>query len=219
MIAELVSFQNILCRRGFSDQVDTWWNRSISYAHGWSRGSVLFFALSAFVTVSWTVGEVLGSIVGSSYGNIWMSLGSVFVNVLLLCGIILFLSAGAADRKVGSDEYYRSRYFEWYRRYFQSTMVYCLGSSGNQKNVTGVDHMWQGRILYLRQEMERLSAETKKDCIEMVQSMESQLEHSESRLFSELSKIHVVLQERDLEKRQLLEMMSVLLDKAGKGCK
>lgn len=217
MIAELVSFQNLLCRRGLSDQVDTWWNRSISYAHGWSRGSVLFFVLSAFVTVSWTVGEVLGSLVGSSYGNIWMSLGSVFVNALLLCGIVLFLSAGAADGKVGSDEYYSSRYFEWYRRYFQSTMVYCLGSSGSQKNVTGVDHMWQGRILYLRQEMERISNETKKDCMDMVQSMESQLEQSESRIFSELFKIQLVLQERDAERSQLLEMMTELLDRSFKG--
>jgi hypothetical protein len=218
MIAELVSFQNLLCRRGLYDQVDTWWNRSISYAHGWSRGSVLFFVLSAFATISWTAGEVLGSLVGSSNGNIWMSLGSVFVNVLLLCGIILFLSAGAANGKVGSDEYYRSRYFEWYRRYFQSTMVFCLGSSGSQNNVTGVDHMWQGRIIYLRQEMERLSNETKKDCINMVQSLESQLEQSESRMFSELSKIHMVLQERDKEKRQLLEMMMELLDKSRKEC-
>lgn len=216
MIAELVSFQNLLCRRGLSDQVDTWWNRSISYAHGWSRGSLLFFVLSSFVTISWTIGEVLGSLVGSSYGNIWMSLGSVFVNVLLLCSIILFLSAGAADGKV-SDEYYRCRFFEWYRRYFQSTMVYCLGSSGSQKNVTGVDHMWQGRILYLRKEMERISNETKKDCLDMVQSMESQLEQSESRMLSELSKVHMILQERDVEKRQLLEMMTELLDKSRKG--
>jgi hypothetical protein len=219
MIAELVSFQSLLCRRELSDQVDTWWNRSISYAHGWSRGSILFFVLSSFVTASWTVGEVLGSLVGSSYGNIWMSLGSVFENVLLLCGIILFLSAGAADGKVGSNEYFRSRYFEWYRRYFQSTMVYCLGSSGSQKNVAGVDHMWQGRILYLRQEMERVSNETKKDCINMVQSLESQIEQSESRIFSELSKIHMVFQERGEEQRQLLEMMTELLDKSRKGSK
>ena len=160
---------------------------------------------------------MLGSVVGSSYGNVWMSLGSVFVNVVLLCCIVLFLSSGAADGKVSSDEYYKSRYSEWYRRYFQSTMVYCLGSSGNQKNVTGVEHMWQGRILYLREEMEGIASKTKEDCAKMVKSMESQLEQSESRLFSELSQIHTVLQERDAEKIHLLEMMTELLETSRKG--
>jgi hypothetical protein len=212
MIAELVSFQNLLSRRSLSNPVDNWWNRGFSCAHGWSRGSFVFFMLSSFVTVSWTIGEVLGSLMGSSYGNIWMSLGSVLVNVLLLCSIMLFLSAGASDGKVGRDEYYNSRYFEWYHRNFQSTMVHLLGSSGSKMHVDGVDHMWQGRLLYLRNEMERVANESKNDRKDMMKSVESLVEHSESRLRSELEAFQKIINARESENVQLLEMMAEILD-------
>jgi hypothetical protein len=209
MIAELVSFQNLLSRHDLSDHVDTWWIRSFSCTKGWSRGSVTFFVMSLCVTTLWTVGEVIGSLSGSSYGNIWMSLGSVVVNVLLLCGVIFFLSAGTSD---GKDQYYSSRYLEWYSRYFQSTMVRLLGSSSGKIHVSGSERLWQGRLHYLRNEMVRISNSSEKNWKVAIKSMESIIEVRDSRLRNQIEAIDNDLKERQAENQKLLDMTAKLLN-------
>jgi hypothetical protein len=209
MIAELVSFQNLLSRYDISDQIDTWWSRRFPCAKGWSRGSAAFFIMSLSVTTLWTVGEVMGSLLGSSYGNIWMSLGSVIVNVLLLCGIIFFLSAGTSERK---NQYYSSRYLEWYSRYFQSTMVRLLGSSSCKTHVLGSESIWQGRLHYLRNEIVRISNDSDKTLKATMQSIESLIEVRDSRLRNQLAAISNDLKKTKEENEKLLDTLTKLLN-------
>lgn len=220
MLAELVSFQNLLQRSRLPDQAasfsqlhttSTWWSTNYSWAREWSRSSFVFFSLSSLVVVLWTICEFVGSLEGAHNGNIWMSLGSALVNVCLLCGIMLFLSAGASDGN--------NLHSGWYGPYFQKTMVRLLGgSSGGKENLNGSEHLWQGRILFLRQEMTRISNETKKDCTDILQSMESMIHQSEARIRNEVMAVEKGLNdlsnERHEKNEQLLGMMAELLETA-----
>jgi len=216
MIAELVSFQNLLKRNEMSDQsagsmvYATWWS-SDSWAHGWSRGSVVFFGLSSLVVVTWTVAEVLGHLVGTQYGNLWMSLGSVCVNVALFVCIMLVLSVGASEK---TDKKFCG---EWYGRYFQKAMLRMLGSSGGKSGSaqSGMDLEWNGRLLYLRNEMVRLSNETKEDCRSMMRLLEDKMHQSETLLRSEAASIERGLSdltsERQAMKDQIHESLAEIL--------
>jgi hypothetical protein len=226
MIAELVSFQNLMRRSGQPDQAassslgqlyTTWWSSDYSWARGWSRGSVVFFTLSSLVMVSWTIGEVVGYLVGARYGNISMSLGSVCVNVGLLCGIMLFLSTGASDgnnSKGGTDENDSKQHSklcdEWYGRYFQNTMVRLLGSSGGKARLNGTEHMWQGRLHFLRNEMLRISNETKKGRNNMMRSLESMIQQSEARVRNEVVAVETSLNDLSRERREMNEQLQQL---------
>lgn len=221
MIAELVSFQNLLKRGVQTDLtgLSTWWTGDYTWARGWSRGSVVFFTLSSLVTVFWTIGEVVGSRVGESDGNIWMSLGSVLVNVSLLCSITLFLSAGASSgHRGGKEGKGNSHHMKWYGRYFQTSMVRLLGSSGGNAHINAPENLWQGRLVFLRDEMERISNETTKDCAAMMQSMESMIQHSEARVRSEVlaveNVLNDVLKERHEKCEELVGLMIEVLRKS-----
>jgi len=203
MIAELVSFQALLKRHETSDQTagstvyTTWWS-SDSWARGWSRGSVVFCGVSCLVVTTWTFAEVLGHLVGSKYGNIWMSLGSVCVNVLLFVCIMVVLSAGASERK---DTRFCG---EWYGRYFQQAMLRMLGSSGeNRKDQSGMDLDWSGRLLYLRNEMAQFSNETKTECRSLVATLEERLQENETQRRSECAAIERALSELRSERRAM----------------
>jgi hypothetical protein len=221
MIAELVSFQNLMRRNGQPNQVSSvapdrvytaWWSNGCSWALGWSRGSVVFFALSSLVTVAWAVGEVLGYFMGAHYGNLLMSLSSVFVNVGLLCGLMLFLSAGASDgnsSRGGMDEddssHHSKLYGEWYGRYFQKTMVRLLGSSGGKTHINGTEHLWQGRLLFLRNEMLRRSNEIEQDRNNLMQSLESMMLQSEARIRNEVMAVERSLNDLSRERQEMKE--------------
>ena len=213
MIAELVSFQNLLTRQGIPDETKKAHQHGLFCGYGRSRGSILFFSLSFFVTVLWTIGEVFGSLTGLSNGNIWMSLGSVLVNVVLLCGIILFLSTGASDGQIGKSEYYSNRYSEWYGRYFQNTMVRLLGSSGGKIFRKGTEPVWQGRLVYLQNEIDKVSMESKNDRTMIMKLIEALIEQSETRVRNELAGVERLIMERDHQSMVLLEVMADFMDK------
>lgn len=215
MIAELVSFQNLLKRHVVSDDTAgsmvyaTWWS-SDSWAQGWSRGSVVFFALSCLVVVGWTVAEVLGHLVGVQYGNIWMSLGSVCVNVGLFVCIMLVLSVGASEK---TDTRFCG---EWYGRHFQKAMLRMLGSSGEtSSNPSGIDLEWNGRMHFLRNEMVRLSNDTKEECRSIIKSLEDKLHQSGAHLRTETAAIERSLSdlraERQTMKEQINESLAEIL--------
>ena len=213
MIAELVAFQNLLSFHDVTYEKDgSWWNRSFTCSKGQSRSSVIFLVLSLLVTTFWTIGEVLGSLLGSSYGNLFMSLGSVVVNVLLLCGVIFFLSTGSADHR---DQYYRSRYLDWYSRYFQSAMVRVLGSSTSKIHSSGMEIIWQGRLHYLRNEMIRISDDSQKKWEVNIESLKTLFDVRESSTKKELLQMQLALKEMDERNRLLLEKISELIGGTG----
>ena len=218
MVAVLVSFQALLKRHESSGQtVDStvyasWWS-SDSWARGWSRGSVVFFGVSCLVVAVWTFAEVLGHLVGvgTKYGNFWMSVGSVCVNVVLFVGIMLLLSLGASDERTDTK-----LCGEWYGRYFQQAMLRMLGSSGeNHKNQSSVQLDWSGRLLYLRNEMAQFSNETKEECRALVTTLEEKLEHNENHLRTESAAIERGLtelrSEKQAMKQEIQESLSEIL--------
>ena len=205
MIAELVAFQNLLSFHDSTEHDDSWWNRRFAWAKGRSRSSVTFFALSLLVTTLWTIGEVFGSLLGPNFGNLFMSLGSVVVNVSLLCGVIFFLSDGSSDQK---DQYYRSRYLDWYSRYFQSTMVRMLGSSSSKIHFSGMEVLWQGRLHYLRNEMVRISDDSEEKWRAELDSLKNLLDVRESNLQKELGEMQIALKEMHEGNRQVLAKIS-----------
>jgi hypothetical protein len=209
LIAELVAFQNLLTLHDVTEQDGSWWNRSFACTKGRSRSSVIFFVLSLLVTTCWTIGEVLGSVLGSNYGSLLMSLGSVVVNVLLLCGVIFFLSAGNSDQ---SDQYYRSRYLDWYSRYFQNSMVRILGSSTSRIHNSGTEIIWQGRLHYLRNEMVRISDNAKKQREEEIKSLKMFMDDKELDMKKEFTLMQLAMHE---ENRKLLQRISELIATAG----
>jgi hypothetical protein len=217
MIAELVSFQNLLQRNAKPQLTQSWWSND-SWARGRSRGSLIFFSLSLGAVVTWTVGEVSGSLAGENrkFGNILMRLGPVYVNVGLFIGIMLFLSKGvdSDDNAYGEGGTQLTPWgSEWYGRYFQKTMVNLLGStSGGESNVRGTEHQWQGR---LRDEMTRIACETQQDYRTMQQSID-RIQQSETRVQADVSAIEKRLcdmsQESEAMKVDLNRFMKDVLE-------
>jgi hypothetical protein len=191
MIAELVSFQNLLRRSG-DRRVSTarvyksWWSSDAWY-RGWSRGSIIFLALSSVVILVWVLGETIGYFSGPGYGNVVLSLASIFINVALFVGIMLFLSnSGATDafdeKVVSSDD------VGW-RDVPQRIMLCLLGSSGGSLSAGVFHDSWKGRLLFLRDELKRISEENKADTDAKIKALEIALcEHIDRRLGTSTSK-------------------------------
>lgn len=197
LIAELVSFQNLLRRnldtsRGPTRVYNAWWS-SGSLANGWSRGSVMFFTLSLLLVTVWIIWETSGLFSGTSYGNIWLGIGSMFINFGLFVAIMFFLSMGASD--VGSrpptskNSTGSARDFsEWYK-YFIHKFVGCLLVSSSDKafGTTGADlEGWQGRLVFLQQEMARAYHDANAEAMRKMEALESSLSSTETKLKNEL---------------------------------
>jgi hypothetical protein len=192
LIAELVSFQNLLKKTDQTEDATGWnqriyskWWSSGAWAQGWSRGSLLFFCLSVFVIVGWTLGELLGFALGEREGNILFSLASVVVNVVLFAAIMTVLASGAAStKKETPDENDSSG-----DSFIQRAMLRLLGASresdGELKK--GEHDEWNGRVHYLQHQMERIAEEQNTFAAEQSRSMETLVSLSESRLRAELS--------------------------------
>jgi hypothetical protein len=221
MIAELVSFQNLLRRNALptTDVVSptapiykTWWS-SDSWAHGWSRGSAVFFSLSSLVVFIWVIGEMAGYLSGPRHGNIFLSMGSVLINVALFIGIMLFLSTGAADtgsRKNvfnGEDnENGRLQLFgQCYNGFLKHAMRYLLGSSNEKEDNSSVSDDWSGRLVFLQREMGRISEATKEDSKQTSKVLETAITQTEERLRSEVTSLEKGLAELRLELRVALQ--------------
>lgn len=197
LIAELVSFQNLLRRTGNTEHHDSensmrlyskWW-ASGPWNQDWSRGSVLFFCLSVLVILGWTLAELLGYARGERHANIIFSLASVFVNVLLFGAILTFLAGGAASIKkdFSDDESKPSDSF------IQRALLRLLGASRgsrldpNAPSKNGEEDDWNGRAHYLRREMARIAEEQASQAAEQFKSMENHVNSSESRLWTQLT--------------------------------
>lgn len=188
MISELVSFQNLLRRTkthhsGSSTSLNiigiedtNMWNgveKSAAWTKGWSYASVVFFTLSLLIVIVWTVAEIVGHSTGREQygGEIWMSLASVSMTVVLYICIILVLSKEGTS---STTDFTNNNNNDWYARYVQKTMVRILGSSvvansgtstsPDNKSICGsASHLWNGRVGYLRDEMERIAKESRTD--------------------------------------------------------
>ena len=192
LIAELVSFQNLLRKTDHKDDgsalriYSKWWS-SGPWNQDWSRGSVLFFCLSVAVITGWTLAELLGYASGERHGNIVFSLASVFINVALFAAIMAFLSSGAAEiKKDVSQEDATSP-----DSCIQGAILRLLGTSRDgrlddrvKKHYTDE---WNGRVHYLQREMERIADEQAAQTAEQAKSVENLVNMSESRLWTQLS--------------------------------
>ena len=185
LIAELVSFQNLLTKsdskRDKSRIYSKWWI-SCCWCQNWSRGSVLFLCISTLIVIGWTLAELLGYASGERYGSIVFSLASVVVNVLLFAAIMIFLAKGAASRKNTSSEDDE----DVSDSMIQRAMLRLLGTSRDQqlngRKARGEVDDWHGRVDYLKREMSIIVEEHSK-------STEALVRQSESRLRAELNVI------------------------------
>lgn len=197
LIAELVSFQNLLKRTGKKQPqapqrvYKDWWSEG-SWIKGWSRGSIMFFTLSSTVVVIWIVSETSGLLSGNRYGNIWMSLISIFVIVVLFVGIMVFLSTGASTivtrlnvtKNSSEDDHHASPHCcDWYGRLVQRVMLRLLGNSEIASGPAGPEsEAWRGRLVFLQEEMVRLAEESREQSDQKVHALEQLIHQTEARL-------------------------------------
>lgn len=225
MVAELVSFQNLLRRSiplggpSSSSPVHvggplyaTWWS-SESWVRGWSRGSVVFFSLASLVALAWTIGELVGYLTGALKGNVWLSFGSICVNVMLFVGIMMFLASGASEGGKEEDSQNPIFFFRWYGQYFQQAMVRFLGSSNGSYGASSDSLVWNGRLVYLRREMTKLAEETKRDCAQMLKVVESTVHQSEQMTRTEVCGLEKSISELLAEQKEMKEQFTTLLEK------
>jgi hypothetical protein len=222
MIAELVSFQNLLRRNALPNTsvvsptapIDkTWWSGD-SWARGWSRGSAVFFSLSSLVVFIWVIGEMVGYLSGAHHGNVFLSMGSVLINVALFIGIMLFLSTGAADivsRKNGlngedDDENGRFQLIgQCYAGFLKHALKFLLVSSNEKEDNSSIGDDWSGRLVFLQREMNRTSEATKEDSKQTSKVLENAITQTEERLRSEVTSLEKGVAELRLELRVALQ--------------
>lgn len=223
LIAELVSFQNLLRKHSDLHQADaentSCWQRYL-WNRGWSSSSGTFFLLSATVILLWLVGETAGYFAGDKYGNFMFSLLSVLVNVLVFTAIVWFLARGAAaetDKRGDSERSRNSRWYECIQRYIQGAMSRLLGSSQEASSLfkKGETDEWRGRLNYLQQEMKRVSEKTNSNVINQIKHVEQHVAMSENQVRSEMSNLESGMSEimtelRDMEKRNLVMMHQMM---------
>jgi hypothetical protein len=227
MVAELVSFQNLLRRcpqhgpsssspvRDGGPLFATWWSNE-SWVRGWSRGSVVFFSLASSVTLIWTLGEVVGYFTGALKGNIGLSFGSICINVALFVGIMMFLAGGAVESGTEADGPNPIFFFRWYGQYFQQAMVRFLGSSnGTLRGTNKDDLVWNGRLVYLQREMANLAKDTRKECNDMLRGVESSVLKGEASIRTEVSGLEKSIAEMVAEQREMKEQFRAILQKRG----
>lgn len=200
LVAELVSFQNLLKRADQSNDqglallplvYSVWWTRS-SVFEDWSRSSVLFFCVSGSVTLVWTLAEFWGYTSGERHGSVMFCLSSVIVNGLLFMMILAFLKKG--DGRTQTTKGDPDREAASADSYIQRAMLHVLGTSRNlnrdQKFKRGNFNDWSGRVNYLRKEMMRISKEQEIQSQGHVRAIENLINLSETRLRMEINELH-----------------------------
>lgn len=196
MIAEMVSFQNLLRRTAGEAHpaaiYKAWWSKDA--AAGWSRGSIMFFGLSSAVLALWIIAEMGGYFAGPGYGSILMRLSSLLVTVVLFVCIIFFLSFGAGN-ETGVFGKHRKTRWDGYaagvsgrvESIVHRIVLRLLGSTANGGTVgaagdSNFDEEWSGRINFLKKEMTRLAEEQRLATSEQVQSLGVSLREDLSKL-------------------------------------
>ena len=189
LIAELVSFQNLLKRKHDQapDQVyKQWWSHYSTW--GWSRGSMIFFGLSSLVVLVWVIAETSGIYTNSDSSNVWMGLLSIFMIVSLFVGIMLFLSSGADKAHDRLDRVLE----EWENGLIKRIVIRILGGSltgdaFEKQNRSASDEAWQGRLLYLQHEMNRIADENRQEMKANLEAIIDIVKNTEARLQGELA--------------------------------
>ena len=203
MIAELVCFQHLLHRmpidgdgqQGSAQLYRAWWNANWRVSR-WSRASILFFGLSLLVLVAWVAAELIVVLTGPRYGVLPMSLVSIATTIVIFFGIFFFLSSEAHKqhqiRSSSGDEeqgIQHSMKAFGQRGWFQSAMLHVLlGNSGDGASTSAMAD-WRGRIVYLQNEMNRLSEETQLHMNEKARTLELALQQEMSDVRTEVSDI------------------------------
>jgi hypothetical protein len=217
MIAELVSFQNLLRQNAPPNTAvvsptapiyKTWWS-SDSWARGWSRGSAVFFSLSSLVVFVWVIGEIVGFFAGAHHRNVFLSMGSVLINVTLFIGIMLFLSTGATDNSLnGEDDNENGRFQligQCYTLFIKHALKFLLVSPNEKEDKSSIGDDWSGRLVFLQREMNRTSEATKEDSKQTSKVLENAITQTEERLRTEVTSLEKGLAELRLELRVALQ--------------
>ncbi|CAJ1910333.1 unnamed protein product [Cylindrotheca closterium] len=201
LVAELVSFQNLLKRADQNNDqrldllplvYSVWWTRSSVFEH-WSRSSVLFFCVSGSVTLVWTLAELWGYSSGDHHGSVMLCLSSVIVNGLLFMMIMTFLKKAASKTNAIKGDADREA-DGFTDGYIQQAMLHVLGTSQklnrDQKSKRGNFNDWSGRVNYLQKEMMRISKEQELRSQEHMRAIENCITLSETRLRMEINELH-----------------------------
>ncbi|KAG7355959.1 ion transport protein [Nitzschia inconspicua] len=227
LVAELVSFQSLLRKRDYQgEQFDhakknedgvfsNWWmSGSWSWTRKWSRGSIVFFGLSMFVTFVWTIAEIVGFSRGGKYVSIVSSLSSVFVTIALYVTVILFLGQNPIlTKKDGVPKK------EW-SNILQRVVLRVLGASQERrkearrsKNKGQGD--WHGRVQFLRREMDRIAEKQSELLNEQSEDFQAMVGQSENRLRSELQAIEERFRETNHSIVSAVDELKALISMAG----
>ena len=111
---------------------------------------------------------------------------------------------------VGASEKTDTRFCGvWYGRHFQKAMQRMLGSSGERsgRDQGGGDLEWNGRLLYLRNEMVQLSRDTQEECRSIVRLLEDKMQQNEIQLRTEAAAIERGLADLRSERRAMKEQI------------
>jgi len=224
LVAELASFQTLLrkrdpkgdasfedVKRGEEGIYSKWWT-SGSWTRNWSRGSVLFFGLSMFVTAIWTVAELVGFSRGEKNLSILFSLSSVFVNIALYIAIILFLDRQAATKRTGDEKN------EW-SNFLQRIVLRILGASREgTKNFRGKkkgQEEWYGRVQFLQREMDRIAERQTELVLEQSDNFHNMVNQSELRIRAELNMIEERFRQTNSNIVSAVDELKALISLAG----
>jgi hypothetical protein len=191
LIAELVSFQNLLKRSHDQapDQVyKQWWVHYSSW--GWSRGSMIFFGLSSLVVLVWVIAETSGIYTNANSSTVWMGLLSIFIIVSLFVGIMVFLASGADRTHDRLDRVLE----EWEGGLAKRLLIRILGGSltsevFSKQSRSANDDDWQGRLLFLQNEMKLIANENRLELTAHMEAIKDLVEQTESRVQRQLDSL------------------------------
>jgi len=134
------------------------------------------------VVFIWAVGELSRA----KNGYIILSLGSIFINVIVFAGIMVALSTGSkhivSTQNEGKREDYEGGRFvmcgEWFERFIQNTMLRLLGSSLDATSPKS--DAWRGRLIFLQDEMKRISEDMMADSNEKAKFLENLINQNDT---------------------------------------
>lgn len=172
LIAELVCFQNLLRRNTqeqhpsaqlFKGRWSSKWRNT-----GWSRASIVYFGLAITILLGWIIGELVLVSARPKYGSLQLS----SIAILLIVGLFIGTWALLTNE---SHKQLRLRY-EQGRVFFcggwLQAILHGLGSFGPRSSLSPD---WKGKLLYLKNEVARVSEEKSLNTEEKLKTLEKNL--------------------------------------------
>jgi hypothetical protein len=213
LLAELVAFQNLLYN---SSNMKMLMERGVlcfCSHRDISKGSLVFFCLTGVVLFVWIIVEYAFYKSGETYGDLKFSIGSIFVNVIIL-SILLFVLSNTGEIMKNT----RSGWMNF--NSIRELMLRILGTSEESsfsRNSSEFDD-WRGRVHHLQREMERMNNEntdrTRSDMkaleYEIHQKLRKDLNLLDERLGRSEAKVTRQLKETE---RRLQKVVEQSLDK------